>query len=545
MMSYLTKKLKTTFQKLGYCFLIIFSFSFQFCNQKPENEFDKKNIKREINILLNNPVETLDPPEILYTTDWQVATNIYESLVAFDKNDKIVPELADSFFISEDKLQYTFYLRNDVYFQDSPCFPNGTGRRLTSYDIKYTFERLANPQNNFPNWPMLSKVIQGINKFHHGSEDSISGIIIKDSLTISFVLTKPFKPFLKILASPNYFIVPNEAVEYFGTEFKYHPVGTGPFRISEFRKYKKVQLVKNENYYLIDSNNVKLPYINSICYTTIKKTENILDKFINNSTDIIKLDNKNFHKIQKSKLFKRKYKAIAIDKGNTVRFWGFNFGKENSVNKLVRLAIAKSFNRDIIFKESSINKRAESLVPSYLLKNKKIEWYKFSGSVPKYNFSKKIKNDTITILSNVVYNDLPELEKAITGIGLHYKRIIKPGNYYRNIKKIKPDLFRVNMLPSYPDPIEYYSLFYSKSSDDVNLCKFHNKEYDRIYEKILYESSDSILSDYYNQLENILKQEIAAIYLSHQGATYFLLPKNLKGINFKYIQMDFRKVYFK
>jgi len=501
-----------------------------------------KSENQELKILLTDPVETLDPLQILYSSDWKVATNIFESLVSLNENGKVVPELAESFSISEDKLIYTFNLRDNVYFQDSPSFDNGNGRKLNSYDIKYTFERLGSSKNNFPNWYMISDKVLGINKFHNEKEKSIEGIVIEDSLTISFILTQPFGPFLKILATPNYCIVPKEAIEYFGEEFKYHPVGTGPFRISEFRKYEKVQLVKNDNYYLMDSNKTKPPYIKSICYSTIGKSENVIDELFKKSTHIIKINNIDFQKLKKSKLLINNFRVIDINKGENIRYWGFNFSHNgnNKNYKFIRIAIAKSFNRNLIIDEGNQNKLAESLVPSHLLNDSKFRWYQFSNTFP----PNKLYSDSLVIYSNIITPDLIELEKAITRVGIPTKRIIKKDNYYREIAKLKPDLFRVSMYPSYPDPIEYYSLFYSKSSSDNNFGRFNNKEYDRLYEKILYELDDSTLIKYYTKLEEILKQEVAAIYLTHPGPSYYILPQNLKNIKFKYVQLDFTKAYF-
>jgi peptide/nickel transport system substrate-binding protein len=533
-------------KKLIHIFLISSFLIFQSCNQKTDDQSENKSAKQELKILLTDPVQTLDPIQILYSSDWKVATNIFESLVAFDENGKVVPELAQSFSISEDKLKYTFKLRDNVYFQDSPCFKNGRGRKLNSFDIKYTFERLSNQENNFSNWQMISNKILGINKFHTGKENSIQGIVIEDSLTVSFLLSKPFTPFLKILATPNYYIVPKEAINYFGKEFKYHPVGTGPFRVSEFRKYEKVQLVKNENYYLLDSNNIQLPNIKSICYSIIGKSDDKINELFKKSTHIISVNNNDFRKLEKSELLLNNYKVVTLNKGESVRYWGFNFSKGNSKKyKLIRTSIAKSFNRKLIIDKGNKDKLAESLVPSHLLHNREFKWYQFNSIFSKSLLSNQVSDDTLIILSNIVTPDLLELEKAIERVGIPFKRIIKKDNYYRTITKLEPDLFRVSMSPAYPDPIEYYSLFYSKSSNDINFGRFSNKKYDQIYEDILYELDESKLLDYYTQLENILKQEVAAIYLAHQGPTYYIYPKNLNNIKFKYVQLDFRKAYFK
>jgi len=531
-----------------FIFHIFLFTSFLFlpsCIQKKDVKSENKIPKQELQILLTDPVQTLDPLKILYSSDWKVASNIFEALVTLNNKNEIIPELAESYSINENKLLYTFKLKKNVYFHDSPCFKNGQGRKLNAEDIKYTFERLAKKNNAFPNWQNISGKIVGIEKFHQGNSETISGISVIDSFTVSFLLTKPFSPFLKILTTPNFYIVPKEAVEYFGNDFGFNPIGTGPFRISEFRKYKKIQLVKNENYYLKDSNNVKLPYINSICYQTINKSENKLNAFVTNKTDIVEINNVDYNKIKSSKSFIKNYNVIRLNISNHIRFWGFNFGKENNLNKKIRTAIVKSFDRKKIIDNVKQNKPAETLVPKHFLrKPNESKSYKTENFLTDVKFSNRIKNDTVIVLSNFISKDLIEIEKAINKIGMYCKRIIKPDGYYKNIKKIKPDLFRVSMIPSYPDAIEYYSLFYSKSSGEINFGRFFNKEYDKIYEKILFENKPELLNKYYLQLEKILKEEAATIYLTYQGPTFLLYPKNLKGIKINYILIDFRKAYF-
>jgi ABC-type transport system substrate-binding protein len=70
---------------------------------------------------------------------------------------------------------------------------------------------------------------------------------------------------LDYLAGLNMFIVPKEAVDYYGEDFKLHPVGTGPFRFSEIVPNKKLILVKNENYWGVEDH-VRLPYLDAVEY---------------------------------------------------------------------------------------------------------------------------------------------------------------------------------------------------------------------------------------------------------------------------------------
>jgi peptide/nickel transport system substrate-binding protein len=58
---------------------------------------------------------------------------------------KPVPAIARRWEISKDGLRYTFYLRPDVFFHDSPVFPNGKGRRVIARDFAYSFSRILDP----------------------------------------------------------------------------------------------------------------------------------------------------------------------------------------------------------------------------------------------------------------------------------------------------------------------------------------------------------------------------------------------------------------
>jgi peptide/nickel transport system substrate-binding protein len=498
--------------------------------------------KQDLNIILTDPVETLDPLKILYGSDWKVASNIFEGLVSLDANNIVLNELVDSIEITKDKLQYKFYLKKNIYFHDNPCFPNGKGRRLSSHDVKYSFERLANSRNNFFNWELISGKIKGINKFHRNQCDSISGIKIINSLIFQIDLIHLYSPFLKILTSPNFYIIPREAIEYYSTRIDENPVGTGPFRVSEYMKYEKIVLVKNDSYHQFDNFQNRLPYLNTITYRTIKETENRFGELIKGNTHIINANKNEYTKFKNDSLLKKEYSIRKINKGLGVRFWGFYFnnGIDTERYKNLRKHIAYKFDRSFINEKYSLNIKANSLVPEHLVGD-----YKFQRSERNLEQnSPLIMNDSIEIMANLEYRDLIELEKTFTNTDIKYKRIIKPDGYYSEIHKIKPTLFRVSMLPAFPDPIEYYSLFYSKNSGGVNLGNFSNKKYDEIFEYLQKEENVKLKKVAIAKLEEILKEEVAAIYLTHQGPIYFLYSKKLKQLNFKYILPDFQSSFF-
>ncbi len=77
-------------------------------------------------------IATLDPAFAKNQSIMWAVHQIYNTLVQIDDHLNLVPSLAKSWDISADNLTFTFHLRNDVYFQDNPAFPNGKGRKMTA-----------------------------------------------------------------------------------------------------------------------------------------------------------------------------------------------------------------------------------------------------------------------------------------------------------------------------------------------------------------------------------------------------------------------------
>ena len=524
---------------LFFCFLH-FLFS---CRGKTDNKSQYLSETQELKILLSDPVETLDPLKIVYSSDWEVANNIFEGLVSINFSGQVQNVLVDSVTIKPDNLTYNLKLKPNVFFHDSPCFQNGKGRKLNSTDIYYTFQRLAKRNYKFSNWHLISDKIVGIEDYRSEFNDRISGIQIIDSLKFSITLIHPFSSFLKILANPNFYIVPKEAIEYFGENFDQNPVGTGPFRISEYKKYENIFLVKNENYHLFNKNGDRLPYLNSVEFRTIDKTENRISELVRKSINLTSVSHDEFLNFTKDKFFLNDFNVEKGNEGLGIRYWTFYFENEdNDKYQKLRELIVSEFNSLLSGKETNL--KAHTLVPPNFLPPKKTNLRIHKKNLHRSTNNNLNFNDTLSIMANMEYSELLELEKIFRKLNLPFKRIIKPDNYYGEISKVKPTLFRVSMTPSFPDAIEYYSLFYSGNINGINLGKFSNVDYDKIYEELLIENDFKSQQVLYSKLEKILIDEAAAIYLNHFGPTYYLYSKNIKQLEFNFLMPDYTNAYF-
>src|SRR5699024_7199315 len=164
-----------------------------------------------------------------------VTNQIYDTLVRYEEEStEVKPALATDWEVSDDDLEWTFQLRDDVTFHD--------GNEFSAEDVVYNFER----------WTTSSEF------FYYGymfgaSEDNMKGIIDKveatDEYEVTITLSEPNAPFLQTLAMPMFGIASPEAVEKYGDEYFKNPVGTGPFIFEEWIPDDSITVVKNDDYF--------------------------------------------------------------------------------------------------------------------------------------------------------------------------------------------------------------------------------------------------------------------------------------------------------
>ncbi len=178
-------------------------------------------------------IPSLDPAFAKNQAIMWAVRQLYNTLVEPDSLLNIRPSLARSWDVSEDRRTYTFHLRNDVFFHDYEVFPGGKGRRMTAADVVYSFRRVMEPSTASPGaWIFNDKV------------DPEKGFRALDDTTFQLTLLRPFHPIMGILSMQYCSVVPHEAVERYGKDFRKHPVGTGPFLFHSGTKGRRSSCIK-------------------------------------------------------------------------------------------------------------------------------------------------------------------------------------------------------------------------------------------------------------------------------------------------------------
>jgi peptide/nickel transport system substrate-binding protein len=180
-----------------------------------------------LQVLLSSQLTTLDPQDTTDTDSAAVRYQIYNGLLRMTEEGQAVPDLAESWEISEDGTVYTFQLHDGVTFYD--------GTPLNAQAVKTSFDRLLADSRDTSASAYFKPIVESVN--------------VVDDLSVEFVLNEPFAPFLNTLAHPAGHIISPQAIETYGAELGEHPVGTGPYQFVEWVRGERLVLERFEDYF--------------------------------------------------------------------------------------------------------------------------------------------------------------------------------------------------------------------------------------------------------------------------------------------------------
>ncbi|MFR1672394.1 MAG: ABC transporter substrate-binding protein [Candidatus Gastranaerophilaceae bacterium] len=213
----------------------------------------------------------------------QMSEIMYDGLVTTNPvTGETIPKLAKSFEVKGN--DYIVHLRKGVKWSD--------GKPITADDVFFTWQNII--FDGFGNTSIRDSVVVD------GKLPTVKKI---DDYTVKFTTPKPFAPFLRLLASP---IAPKHIFEpavkkgkaYFDTfqSTNIKPetlVTSGAFRLKEYVPAQRVVYERNPNYYVINEDGKKLPYLDKLVYLIVGDVNNEVLKFEGGELDVISLQGAN------------------------------------------------------------------------------------------------------------------------------------------------------------------------------------------------------------------------------------------------------------
>lgn len=195
----------------------------------------------QIMVLPGREPPTLDPHLSGDAASAEYVVEIYSGLMAYDQELNLIPDIAESYQVSDDGTVYTFQLRDNAVFQD--------GKPITAEDFKWSLERACDPATGSHTADTYLGDIVGCRDKLQGQADEVSGVKVVDDLTLEITIDEPKGFFLAKMTYPTAYVLDRENVES-DPEWFTSPNGSGPFRVDTFAPAEgAIILSRNDNYY--------------------------------------------------------------------------------------------------------------------------------------------------------------------------------------------------------------------------------------------------------------------------------------------------------
>lgn len=524
---------------------IIIGFTFLGCQLKDDRR--KEQEKTVFRYNESAGITTLDPAYVRRFEDFLAIEQLFNGLISLNEALEIEPAIAKEWEISEDGLEYTFHLRNDVLFNRSDLFGSEETRRVTASDVVYSFLRIIDPATASPG----KYIFQNLNH----SSANFKAIEALDENTVVIHLKEPQPSLIYQLSLPYCTIVPYEVVEYFGHDFGLHPIGTGPFYLKRWKKDVKMVLAKNKNYFEKDGSGVNLPYLDAVSVYFIQDKHQEFIKFKSGDLEMIsgmneddkdqllngdgELNNElseEFY-LQKTDWLNTDYLGILMDD---------NYLNNNNPlsKKIIRQAIGYAIDRDAMVRYLRNNigvPATKGFIPQGmpLFESYAIEGYNYDIEramllIKEAGYEHPEDVPVITLSATPEYKTLCEyLQRELNKVGLTIKVDVNSvSSMNQRIAQFEANFYRKSWIADYPDAINYFQLFYSKNfypEFGSNYTHFKNQEYDMLYELASIEKSDENRLGLYKEMNQILHNESPVIPLYYAQSLRFF-KNNVEGV---------------
>ena len=480
------------------------------CQRSPESKLTGYLYLR----LSTNPT-TLDPALITDVMGGGIAAKIFNGLVRFNDNLDIVPDIAESWRISNDHRTYTFKLRNDAAFSN--------GRKVTAHDFQYSFERVLSPGTKAPITWVLDR-IKGARDVIAARAPHASGIRVIDDRTLVVTLEQPFGPFLSLLGMSAAYVVPREAVAQFGQDFGSHPVGSGPYVLTEWLHGQNLTLSSRDDYF------EGRPRLKGIVYRVIPEDLTAVMEFETGGLDALQIPASEY----------RRYSSDPKWRGQVVGRPGLNcyyLGLNNRrapfqdirVRQAVNMAIDRRRLLDTVFEKRGV--LAAGPIPPPLWKfgmgPKDADGYGYEPERAKQMIreagmeGKRIK---IYISADPEVLDILEvIQQYLSRAGLIAEIVQLDWSAFKEaLNKGEADAFWLSWWADYPDPENFfYPMFHSSNGGPAgNRTWFNDREFDRLIEQAQSTADERTRFSLYQRANELIVKNAPWVFMWHRSDFY-------------------------
>ncbi len=447
----------------------------------------------DLNVMLETPVESLDPQQATDGTSFEVIADYTDGLMQMDADGQAVNAIAESVDVSDDGLTYTFHLRADANWSN--------GEPVTANDFVFAWQRAVDPEIASEYSYMLSDIGQIVNaqEIIDGAKDkSELGVTAVDDKTLEVKLNVPVSYFLSLMYFPTFYPVNQAFYESVGDTFATSPETTlsnGAFVLDDYQPAATaIHLTKNADYYNADS--VKLAGLN---YQVIQDSQQALMSYQNGDLDTTLVNGEQVDQVKDDPAFQ------AIGAGYLWYISPNIQDVKELANLNIRYAITMALNREAITTDVLKDGSAPTFTSVPMDFAAGPDGSDFSADqtmfsdVCKYDaaaaadyWAKGLEELGITELTLTMIHDADDapikvaqvvkeqLETTLPGLTVELQQMPKK----ERVQRMQEGEFELGLTrwgPDYADPMTYLGMWVTNNSNNYGF--WSNAEYDKIIDE--------------------------------------------------------------
>jgi oligopeptide transport system substrate-binding protein len=465
---------------------------------------------------------TLDPAVSSEMTSHEYIMQLFSGLVRLGDNLEPAPDIAQSWQVSDDGRTYTFYLRQDVKFQD--------GRQVKAEDFKYSWERACDPQTRSLTAATYLGDIVGVREVLSGQAKEISGVRVVDDYTLEVTIDKPKSYFLSKLTYPTAFVVDRGDVES-GGEWWRSPNGTGPFKLKQWQQSELLVLERNELYY------GELAKVDSVAFQLWGGVP--MNMYETGEIDVTDVGISYIEKVtDETGPF---YLDLSVVPELSFFYIGFNTTQPPFDDVNIRRAFSQAIDKDklvsLVFKGTM--QSADGILPpgmpgyneALVGLDYDVEGAKELIAESSYGDVSRLPPITVTTLGwgGLISSELEAIVyqwRENLGVEVEVRQL-EPERFLYHLGEEKDEMFYMGWVADYPHPQDFLDVLFHSGADN-NYGEYSNPEVDALLEEAGVEQDSTLSLELYQQAEQLVVEDAACLPLCF-GQNYVLIKPYVMG----------------
>lgn len=481
-----------------FCFVGYFKFS-------TDDAKAQTIIKDRLTVAMKADPKTLDPQKSIDTMSNKSLTLIYDSLLDFDENLNLTPNLAESWERLDD-YNVVFHLKKGVKFHN--------GEEMTAEDVQFTLERAASSPQTLYLFKPITKVT------------------VLDKYTVQVTTETPFGALLNNLASVQGGIVSKKAVMEYGEDYVNHPVGTGQYKFKEWSPGNKIVFER------FDDNFKGVTNFKEVTFVTIPEVSNRMIALETGEADVAF----DIGIMDKESIEKSKDLELVEVESPSLLYLGFDQTNPLYQNKKLREAIAYAIDNqtfvDVVFRGSAVAATSPlpKAAPAF---NTQVKTYEQNVEKAK-NLLKEAGYPNGLNIELWCMDDGPRVDMCVIiqdqlkKIGINAEiKIFEFGSYVSKTALPNKELYFLSWNSSGDGDVALYPLFHSSQQGAPgNRSYYSNPKIDELLDKARVSVDEAERTKLYKEVQEILQEDLP-IYPLVYPKINLAKNKNLKGFVYK------------